>query len=171
MAARHGKAEKIREDRINMASALGKKIDEELKIAMKAGEALKVSTLRMAQSAIKNKEIQLLKKETGISDEEIGEIIKSEVKKRRDAAGEFEKAGRSELADKEKKELEILKAYLPAEISDKDLERVLKEGIREAGASTEKDFAKVMKVSMPILKGKASGERISTVLKKLLSSL
>ena len=171
MAARYGETKEIRKNRINMASALGKKIDEELKIAMKAGEVLKVSTLRMAQSAIKNKEIQVLKKDSGVSDEEIVDVVKSDVKKRRDAAEEYEKAGRDELADKEKKELEILKAYLPAEISDEDLERILKEGIRETAATGEKDFAKVMKVSMPILKGKASGDRTSAVLKKLLSSL
>lgn len=150
---------------------LSKKIEEELKVAMKAGEALKVSTLRMAQSAIKNKEIALLKKDTGLSDDEIGEVIKSEVKKRRDAADEFAKGGRAELALKEKAEIEILRVYLPAEISDEDLERILKDGIREVAAAGEKDFAKVMKVSMQILKGKASGDRISTVLKKLLSSL
>ncbi len=138
---------------------------------MKAGDILKVSTLRMAQSAVKNKEIQLLKKDSGLSDEEIAEVIKSEVKKRRDSIEEFTKAGRTELAEKEKVELEILKAYLPPEISDEDLERILKEGVREAGAAGEKDFAKVMKVSMPILKGKASGDRISVTLKKLLSSL
>lgn len=150
---------------------LAKKIEEELKIAMKAGEALKVSTLRMVQSAIKNKEIQLLKKETGLSDAEIEEVIKSEVKKRRDAADEFAKGGRTELAQKEKTEMEMLKKYLPAEISDEDLERILKEGIREVAAVSEKDFPKVMKVSMPILKGKATGDRISAVLKKLLGSL
>ena len=154
-----------------MTDGLGKKIEEELKVSMKAGEALKVSTLRMAQSAIKNKEIALLKKDTGLSDEEIGEVIKSEVKKRRDAADEFAKGGRAELALKEKAEIEILRVYLPAEISDEDLERILKDGIREVAAAGEKDFAKVMKVSMQILKGKASGDRISTVLKKLLSSL
>ncbi|OGF77942.1 hypothetical protein A3I27_03935 [Candidatus Giovannonibacteria bacterium RIFCSPLOWO2_02_FULL_43_11b] len=154
-----------------MTDGLGKKIEEELKVSMKAGEALKVSTLRMAQSAIKNKEIALLKKDTGLSDDEIGEVIKSEVKKRRDAADEFAKGGRAELALKEKAEIEILRVYLPAEISDEDLERILKDGIREVAAAGEKDFAKVMKVSMQILKGKASGDRISTVLKKLLSSL
>jgi len=65
----------------------------------------------------------------------------------------------------------MLKVYLPAEISDEDLERILKDGIREAGATREKDFAKVMKASMPILKGKASGDRVSAALKKLLGSL
>lgn len=150
---------------------LSKRIEEELKVAMKTGETLTVSTLRMAQSAIKNKEIQLLKKEAGLSDEEIVDVLKSEVKKRRDAIEEYTKAGRAELAEKERTEMEILRAYLPAEISDAELERILKEGIREVSAAGEKDFPKVMKVSMPILKGKASGDRISIALKKLLGSI
>lgn len=151
-----------------MPGELSQKIDLDLKSAMKAGESLKVSTLRMAQNAIHNKAIQLLKKETGLSDEEMIEVLKSEAKKRRDAAEEFEKAGRKDLAEKEISEQKIIQNYLPEEISDRELERILNEGIRESGASGEKDFGKVMKVSMPILKGKASGDRISAVLKKLL---
>ena len=147
---------------------LQKRIEEDLRAALKASEQLKLSVLRMAQSAIHNKEIQLLKKETGLSDEEVVEVLKSEVKKRKDASGEFEKAGRPDLAAKEKSEAEMLAVYLPAEISDEDLERILKDGIREAGASGQKDFGQVMKTVMPILKGKASGERISVILKKLL---
>ncbi|OGF83033.1 hypothetical protein A3B18_02465 [Candidatus Giovannonibacteria bacterium RIFCSPLOWO2_01_FULL_46_13] len=147
---------------------LREKLDQDLKSAMKAGEALKVSTLRMAQSAVKNKEIQFLKKETGLSDGEIIDVLKSEVKKRRDAVEEYGKAARTDLAKKEQEELEILAEYLPAEISDEDLERILKDGIRVAAAQDEKDFGKVMKVAMPILKGKASGDRISNMLKKLL---
>lgn len=151
-----------------MAESLKQRIEEDLKRALKAKEELKISTLRLAQSAAHNREIQLLKKETGLSDSEIVEVLQHEVKKRRDAAEEFHKAGREDLAEKEKKEAEILSVYLPAEISDEDLERILREGIREAGASGEKDFGKVMKVAMPLLKGKASGERISSFLKRLL---
>ncbi len=151
-----------------MAEGLGKKIAEDLKSAMKASDALRVSTLRMAQSSIKNKEIALLKKEVGLSDEEICDVLKNEVKKRNDAAVEFEKAGRIELSGKEKSEAFILSVYLPQELSDEEIKRILKEGIREAGATSQADFGKVMKVSMPVLKGKASGDRISAMLKKLL---
>ena len=147
---------------------LSKKIEEDLKLAMKSGEQLKVSVLRMTQAAIHNKEIQLLKKEIGLSDQEVTEVLESEVKKRKDAATEFEKAGRLELAQKEKAEAGILSTYLPTQMPDEDLERILKEGIREVAASSQKDFGRVMKVAMPILKGKASGDRISAMLKKLL---
>lgn len=148
--------------------ALKQKLEEDLKRALKGGDAFKTSVLRMTQSAAHNREIQLLKKETGLSDEEILEVIKGEVKKRRDAAGEFAKGGREELAAKELKEAELLAAYLPPEISDEELERILKEGIREAGGAGAKDFGKVMKTVMPVLKNRASGDRISAILKKLL---
>ncbi|MDP3762575.1 MAG: GatB/YqeY domain-containing protein [bacterium] len=148
--------------------ALKRQLEEDVKQALKAGDGFKTSVLRMTQSAVHNREIQLLKKEAGLSDEEILEVIKGEVKKRRDAAGEFTKGGREELAAKELKEAELLSAYLPPEISDEELERILKEGIREAGAAGAKDFGKVMKTAMPVLKNRASGDRISGALKKLL---
>lgn len=136
-----------------------------MKAAMKKGDTLTVSTLRMVASAISNKEIELRKRDIGLSDQEVLDVIASESKRRKDAAAEFEKGGRPELAEKEISELNILKAYLPPEISDEDLIRIVKDGIREAGASGPQDFAKVMKVVMPTLKGKASGDRISGVLK------
>ncbi len=148
--------------------ALKQQLEEDVKQALKAGNGFKTSVLRMTQSAVHNREIRLLKKEAGLSDEEILEVIKGEVKKRRDAAGEFTKGGREELAAKELKEAELLSAYLPPEISDEELERILKEGIREAGAADAKDFGKVMKTAMPVLKNRASGDRISGALKKLL---
>lgn len=150
-------------------ASLRDRIEEDMKAALRAGEALKLSTLRMAESAIHNKEIQLLKKETGLSDSEIVDVLREEVKKRRDAAEEYLKAGRGDLSKKEGEEAGILSVYLPSELSDQDLERILKDGIREVAASGEKDFGKVMKVVMPILKGNASGDRISAMLKKLLS--
>ncbi|HEY4527443.1 MAG TPA: GatB/YqeY domain-containing protein [Candidatus Paceibacterota bacterium] len=148
--------------------ALKQQLEADVKQALKAGDGFRTSVLRMTQSAVHNREIQLLKKEAGLSDEEILEVIKGEVKKRRDAAGEFTKGGREELAAKELKEAELLAAYLPPEISDEELERILKEGIRETGAAGAKDFGKVMKTAMPVLKNCASGDRISGALKKLL---
>ena len=151
-----------------MPSALKQKLAEDLKQAMRSGEELLVSVLRMALASVHNREIQLLKKEGGLSDEEVVEVLQGEVKRRRDAVAEFEKGGRGELAEKEKKEMDLLAVYLPAEISDQELERILKEGIRETGAASQKDFGKVMKAVMPVLKGKASGDRISAILKRLL---
>ncbi len=144
------------------------KIEDDAKTSLKAGEALKTSVLRLALTAIHNREIQLLKKDRGLSDEEVLEVIRSEAKKRKDAAEEFKKGGREDLVKKELEEAEILAGYLPPEISEEELIRILKDGAREAGAVRAEDFGKVMKVVMPVLKGKASGDRISSNLKRLL---
>lgn len=151
-----------------MAEGTTGTIREDLKTALKGGDAFRSSVLRMALAAVSNKEIQLLKKGVGLSDKEVEEVIRAEVKKRKDAAAEFSKGGREDLAVKETKEAEVLSAYLPPELSDEEIERIVKDGIREAGATSKADFGKVMKTVMPVLKGKASGDRISAILGKLL---
>jgi hypothetical protein len=149
-------------------SELNTKIKEDLKEAMRAAQTTRISTLRMLLSAIHNKEIELGKKETGLTDEEVMDVIRSETKKRRDAIEGFEKGNRAELAAQEKEELKILEAYLPPEISDEELLAVAKKGIADAGASGLADFGKVMKIIAPLLKGKASGNRIAAAVKKEL---
>ena len=145
-----------------MAEVLKHKIADDIKTALKKSEELRLSTLRLLAAAIANKEIELRKKDVGLSDQEILDIIASEAKKRKDAAAEYQNGGREDLAKKETEELKILREYLPPEISDDDLLRIVKDGMREAGGS---DFGKIMKIIMPTLKGKASGERISKALK------
>lgn len=154
-----------------MAETLKQKITEDLKAALKNQKEAELSTLRMLSAAIANKEIELRKKDVGLSDEEIFLVIAQEAKKRKDAMDGYEKGGRPDSAEKEKIELDILKAYLPPEIPDDDLRRIIKDGIREANASSEKDFPKVMKVIMPTLKGKASGDRVSGALKEELAKI
>lgn len=148
---------------------LKSELAQDQKNALKGGDSVRLSTLRMLGSAIANKEIELRKKDIGLSDEEILDVIGSEARKRKDAISEYEKAERLELAAKEKQELEVLQTYLPPEISDEDLLRIIHGGVREIGAISEKDFGKVMKVIMPLLRGKASGDRITAVLKKELA--
>lgn len=156
---------------------LKKKLESDLKEAMRAGDALRVSVLRMLLAAIANREIEILKKETGLTDEEILEALSRELKKRKDAAGEFRKWGRGESATKEEKEAEMISSYLPQEISDEDLERIVKDSIREAGLPVGQagvkgagDFGKVMKSAMAVLKGRASGDRVSIAVKKFLGN-
>ncbi len=144
------------------------KIAEDQKNSLKEGDTLRLSTLRMLSAAVANKEIELRKKDVGLSDQEILGVISSEAKKRKDAAEGYRTGAREELAQKEEAELKILQSYLPPEISEEDLRRIIKDGIREAGAVNQQDFAKVMKVIMPTLKGKASGDRISGALKEEL---
>lgn len=158
-----------------MSANLKNKISANQKAALKNGDVLRLSTLRMLLAAIANKEIELRKKDIGLSDQEILEVVLSEAKRRKDAAAEYDKGGRGDLAEKEKSELKILQEYLPPEISDEDLLRIVKDGIREAGLSAgkagDKNFGKVMKAIMPVLKSKASGDRISRVLQDELGKL
>ncbi len=150
--------------------SLKNEISDDIKSALKSGPAgaVKLLTLRMVFSSVANKEIELRKRDIGLSDQEILDVISSEVKKRKDAAMEFRKGNREDLALKEEAEAAILLDYLPPEISEKDLVRIVQDGVRESGAKGEKDFGKAMKVIMPTLKGKASGDRITRALKKEL---
>ncbi len=147
---------------------LKEKLQSDQKDAMKAGDKARLSTLRMLSAAISNKEIDLRKKDIGLSDEEILEVIGSEARKRKDSIMEFEKAGRAELAVQEKSELDVLQTYLPPELPDDEVTRIVQAGVRETGATSDKDFGKAMKAIMPHLKGKASGDRISKILKEEL---
>lgn len=149
--------------------SLKQQISEAQKNALKGGKKDELSALRMLSAAIFNKEIELRKKDIGLSDSEVLDVINSEVKRRKDAILEYKNAGREESAQKEEFELNVLKQYLPPEISDEDLFRIVRDGIREAGATNATDFPKVMKAIMPTLKGKASGDRISNAVKVELS--
>ncbi len=152
-------------------SKLKNKIKEDLKQSMKERNAEKTSVMRMALAAINNKEIELRKKEEGLSEEEIYDVLRTEAKRRRDSIAEFQKAGREELVAKENKELEIIKKYLPAEISDEELNSIVAEGVKKSQAAGPADFGKAMKIIMPLLKGKASGSRVSGAVKKQLEAV
>ena len=159
---------------------LKKTIEDEIKQAMKAREEAKLCTLRMMISAVRNREIEKRAKlvKSGaegdvdvlgfLTDDEVLDTVRSEVKKRKDAIAEYEKANRPELADKESGELAILQAYLPAEIGDDEVERVVQEVILALGDVTIKDFGRVMGEAMKRLKGQASGDRIGAMVKKHL---
>ena len=144
------------------------KISEDLKQAMKDRDELRVSTLRMVLAAVQNKEISLAKKEEGLSDEEFLQVVRSEVKKRKEAAEGFEKGGRAALSEKEKKEAGILEAYLPAELSEEELENIVKNSIAQQGLSSQKDFGAVMKNIMTAVEGRAAGNRVADAVKKSL---
>ena len=154
-----------------MAETLKQKIAEDLRAALKNKKEAVLSTLRMLSAAVANKEIELQKKDIGLSDEEVFGVIAQEAKKRKDAIGGYEKGGRPDLAEKEKEEFDILKAYLPPEISEEDMRRIIKDGIRETNAVSEKDFPKVMKIIMPTLRGKAPGDRVSKALQEELAKI
>lgn len=151
---------------------LKEKIAIDMKAAMKSRDELKLSVLRMLQSAMHNKEIEK-KGNTGgksgeLSEEEMIAVFRSEIKKRRDAATGFAKGGRKESAEKELREVEILQSYLPSELSDEELENIVREVVAGLSAATEKNFGKIMKLVMQKVGGKATGDRVSEIVKKFL---
>ncbi len=146
---------------------LKEKIQSDLKNAMKARNAVKVRTLRMVIAAVKNFEVDKMGDAT---DEEVVEVIQKEAKKRREAMEEYEKAGRRDLVESEREELEVLMGYLPKQMSEEEIRSLALEIIRELGASSPNDFGKVMKVIMPRVKGRANGKIVNRIVRELLES-
>lgn len=155
---------------MNPVRNLKTRIQNDLKKALKKKETLRVSVMKMLLSSVLNEEIKLKKKEEGLTDEEIFSSIKSEAKKRQDAIEAYTKADRKELAEQEKKELSILGEYLPEELSDEKIEKIVKEVIEESKANSMQDFGKIMKESMVKIKGQADGKRVSETVKKFLEA-
>ena len=146
------------------------KIKEDLKNAMREKNEGVVSVLRMLISSFRNKEISIRQGgQAELSDEQVLEVMQSEVKKRKDSIEAYEAGGRQDLADQEKKEIEILRKYLPAQLSAEDLEKVAKEVISEMGEITAKDFGRAIGQVMARVKGQADGGQVSAVVKKILA--
>lgn len=148
-----------------------------MKDAMRSKDELRLSVLRMLMSAVGNKEIEKRTKGGGeLNDEEMLAAINSEVKKRRDAVSEYEKGGRPELAEKETAEAVILQAYLPSEMGDEEIEKIVRNIIGQLDDGTVKpfdkgqgnDFGRVMAEAMKQMKGQAFGDRVSAAVKKYL---
>lgn len=133
--------------------------------AMKAQEKEKLSTLRMVQSAMKNEQINAGHE---LSDEEAMSVLRKAVKQRHDSIEQYQKANRPELAAKEQAEVEVIKAYLPPELSDAELESGLREIIATTGAQSKKDMGKVMKEATAQYKGRADGKKIQEIVGRLL---
>lgn len=143
--------------------SLKEKITQDLKDAMKSGDSFKRDTLRLLDSAIKNAEIEKKKRETGLGDEEILEVVSRAVKQRNDSIRQFIDGGRPELAEKEKAELEIIKAYLPEQLGEDEIRLVVKEIIAGAGEVKPSDMGKIMGQAMGKLKGKADGNIVKKI--------
>lgn len=149
------------------------KIHQDLNEALKSKEELKTSVLRLLSSSILNKEKEKRYKSGGaedvpLTDEEIIDVIFSEAKKRKEAIDLYEKGGRQELAKKEKDELEILQKYLPEQLSEEELKKLVKTAVARTGAKEQKDMGKVMGVLMQQVKGRADGSLISKIVKESL---
>jgi len=148
---------------------LVERITQDLTAAMKAQDAARTSTLRMAKAALMNKQID---KHGALDDAEATRVLQGLVKQREDAAEQYAKAGRAELAEKERAEMALLKAYLPAEVTDEEIAGAVEQAVAETGASSPKDMGKVMKAALAALaaSGKAAdGRRVNEAVKKRLA--
>jgi uncharacterized protein YqeY len=146
--------------------SLEERLLEEMKQAMKSNDKLRLSTIRMIRSALKNKEIELRKK---LEDEEVAKVIQAMVRKGEESVEQFQIGGRADLVDKEKKEIEILKSFLPQPLSQEEILKIIDQSIQETQASSPKDIGKVMKSVMPKIGGKADGKLINQLVKERLS--
>lgn len=150
---------------------LREKISLDLKNALRDRRVIDLSVLRMLQSAIRNKEIEKKKGDTGLADEEVIEVIVSEIKKRREAIDGYMKGQRQDLVDKENAELVVLISYMPRQMGEAEIREEAKRAIDEAGAKTSQDMGKVMKILMLRLKGKADGGLVNKIVKEELERI
>ena len=148
---------------------LKQKIQEDLKQSMLARDEFRTSAIRMLKSAIQYHEIQKGGAGYEATDEDVIEVIGREVKKRNEAIELYKKGGRQELADKEQKELEILKSYLPEQMSEDEIRKLVEEAISQTGAKTPQDMGKVMGTLMPKVKGRADASLVSNIVREFLS--
>lgn len=146
-------------------------IKNDLIAALKERDEVKVSTLRMVQAAIKNKEIELKKREQGLNDEELMDVLAKEAKKRKDAMEAYQKGKRDDLVKKESTELAIIESYLPKKLTEEEIKREVAIVIDETGANNIKDMGKVIGTLMARHKGKVDGTQASEIVKKMLGNM
>lgn len=149
---------------------LVERIAQDLTAAMKAQDAARLSTLRMAKSALKNKEID---KKAPLDDAEATRIVQALVKQREDSVEQYVKGGRPELADKERAEIAVLKGYLPAEVSDEAIAAAVEIAVAQTGASSPKDMGKAMKAALATLAAggqSVDGKRVNEAVRRKLGA-
>lgn len=150
------------------------KIEGDLKAAMKEKKALEVGALRMVVAAIQNKEIEergmkKLKLEDDLDDAGVLKVISTLAKQRQESIEMFRKGGRNDLADKETSELALLEKYLPSQMSETEIEKIVEEAVKSSGAAGPADMGKVMKLVMPKVAGRADGKLVNEIVRKKLA--
>lgn len=140
------------------------KLKSDLEAAMKAQDRIKVSCLRVALSAVKYRQVAL---NQDLDDQEVVKVLRSQLKQINESLEQFTQGGRLDLVEAEKKNLEIMKSYLPQEMDEEALKAIVKDIITETGA-TKKDFGKVMKLAMAKVAGQADGKVVSAIVNSLL---
>lgn len=144
---------------------LKSRIETDLVAALKAHDALKLSVLRMIKTAVTNKEIEL---RSTLEDKDVIGVLTTLAKKANESIEQFTAGGRSDLADKEKAELCVIKAYLPSALSETEIETIIDAAIKESGAASPRDMGKVMKLVQPKVQGRSDGKFVSSLVQKKL---
>jgi hypothetical protein len=146
--------------------ALKEQLDQDLKAAMREKAQLRLDTIRMLKSAIKYREIELMKP---LDDAGVLTVIASEIKRRRDSVEQYRAGNRADLADKEEAEIALLQVYLPKQLSSDELRAKVDEAVAKVGAQGPKDMGAVMKALLPEVQGRAEGKAVSDMVKARLS--
>lgn len=147
------------------ALTIGSRLDADLKEALRARDALRTSTIRLARAAFKNAEID---RRRPLTEAEAVEVIQREVKRRREAIEAFERGGRTDLVQKEQLEMAILLGYLPPPLTQEEIRQVVADVVREVGATGESDFGKVMGQVMRRVAGRTEGRAVEQVVREAL---
>lgn len=142
------------------------KLNAEMIAAAKAKDKIRLSTIRMLKTALHNKEIDLMRP---LTEPETLQVLSAISKQRRDSIEQFAQGGRTDLVEKETAELKVVQEFMPAQMSDEEVESLIKKAITEIGATSIKDMGKVMKALMPQLTGFADGKAVGEKVKALLS--
>ncbi|MGE4232357.1 MAG: GatB/YqeY domain-containing protein [Bacteriovoracia bacterium] len=143
------------------------RIAEDMKAAMKSGDKDSLGAIRMLHAAIRKKEID---EKTSLDDTGVSKIISALVKQRQDSIEQFKQGGRQDLVDKESAELRLLQKYLPEQLSQEELIKIVEGAIREANATTQKDMGAVMKILMPKTSGRADGKLVNQLVRERLQN-
>ena len=141
-------------------------LTEDLKSALRSGDKLRTSVIRLLIALIKNREVE---KRGPLTDAEAIQAVSASCKQRQEAIEQYGQGGRQDLVDKETAELAILQSYLPAALSADELQTLVREAIRDAQASSAREIGKVMALLMPKVTGRADGKVVSTLVREMLS--
>jgi uncharacterized protein YqeY len=147
---------------------LKQRITEDMKTAMRAGDKRRLGVIRLIMAAIKQREVD--ERIESLSDEQVLAVLDKMVKQRRESVAQYEKAGRDDLAEQESFEIQVLQDYLPAALSDSEIDALIEHALADTGASSMKDMGKVMGVLKPKLQGRADMGAVSARIKARLGA-
>jgi len=153
--------------------SLSQRIVEDMKTAMRSGEKDRLQVIRMLKSKLQEKQVSRRAEEGPdyeLADDEALQVVAAYAKQRRDSRDQYREAGREDLADKEAAELALVEAYLPAQLDEEEIRKLVGEAVAESGASSIKDIGAVMKVLMPKVRGLADGKQVNALVREALGA-